>query len=75
MSSTNDYSQLPPPPLRGSTVWSGVFGVPPPVEQDPPMYHYRGQSLTQPFDMVARMADKRPMLGAVLGLPSPDLAR
>lgn len=77
MSNTTDYSKLPPAPPTGSVAWASLFGVPPPAEQVPSMTIYRPQALIQPFNMVERMkvANKHPIIGAVMGLANPDMAK
>jgi hypothetical protein len=63
-----------PPPL-GNAFFGQMVGVAPPPPQDPPMRNYRPNSLSQPFDLVARFKTGKPSLGYGLLLGSPYLAR
>lgn len=68
------YTYGNPPPL-GDHESGKAAGVAPPPPQDPPMRHYRPNSLGQPFNLVERFKSGRPSLGYGLFLGTPQLAR
>lgn len=59
---------------------AAAWGIAQPPVQDPPMLAYRGASLSQPFDMRARIKcsrlDNKPLIGCWLGgFPNAHVAR
>lgn len=57
------------------SVLGELFAIPEALPGNPPMSNYRPHNLAQPFDLVGRMKDKRPILAQIMGLPSLDYAR
>ncbi len=72
-----DYGQGNPPEF-GNAMAGGAFGVPSAPAQDPPMIHYRGNTLQQSFYMRDRMklSREKPMIGCCMSATTGvDIAR